>query len=106
MTPELQSQLYDRWPEIFREQHLDWAETGMCWGIECPDAWAPIIDALCQALMLHAKMAPHPIPSATRVKEKFGSLRFHIGMRCEFCNGAIEMARSMSERVPKETLNK
>ena len=100
MTPERQRQLYERWPEIFRERSLDQTQTEMCWGIDCDDAWAPIVDALCQSLMFHAQMAPHPVPAATQVKQKLGTLRFRLNMRCEFCEGAIEMARSMSERVP------
>jgi hypothetical protein len=101
MTPECQLKLYERWPEIFRERTLDQTQTGMCWGIDCDDAWAPFIDALCETLMFHARIAPHPVLAAKAVKEKLGTLRFQLdlGFRCEFCEGAVEMARSMSERV-------
>jgi hypothetical protein len=102
MTPERQQELYERWPEIFRERTLDQTKTGMCWGVDCDDRWASIIDALCQTLMLHAQNGPHLVPAAKALKEKLGTLRLQLDLqfRCEFCEGAIEMARSMSERIP------
>jgi hypothetical protein len=102
MTPDRQQELYERWPELFRERTLDQTQTGTCWGIDCDDSWAPIIDALCETLMFHARNTPHPLPAAIRVKEKFRTLRFHLNLRCEFCEGAVEMARAMSERIVRD----
>lgn len=103
MTPECQQILYDRYPELFRERYLSQYESGMCWGIDCGDNWSPIIDALCAVIMAHSEIAVHPVPAVKRVKEKVGSLRFQVGLafECEFCRGAIEMARVLSERIPK-----
>jgi hypothetical protein len=75
MSPKWQRQLYDRWPEIFRERTLDQSESGMFWGLDCPDHWAPIIDALCATIVQHSTYSPHPVPAVNRVKEKAGSLR-------------------------------
>jgi hypothetical protein len=102
MSPALQQYLYDRWPEIFRERALDRTQSGMCWGIDCPDQWAPIIDALCATIVEHSTYTPHPVPSAKAVKEKAGTLRVQLGLdfQCPFCRGAAEMTRVLSERLP------
>ncbi len=50
MTPALQQQLYDRYPDLFREKDLPMSQTCMCWGIETGDGWATLLDAMCAAL--------------------------------------------------------
>ena len=39
MSPELQEQLYNKYPEIFADKDKSMQETAMCWGIETPDDW-------------------------------------------------------------------
>jgi hypothetical protein len=102
MTPEHQQDLFKRYPELFRERHLTQYESGMHLGIDCVDAWMPIIDAVCATIVQHSACAPHPVPAVKKIKQKFGSLRFQVDLavQCEFCRGAIEMARMVSERIP------
>src|SRR5882724_5923615 len=105
MRDEVQEALYRRWRDIFREKDGDAADTGMCWGIECGDGWAPLIDAVCSVIDSHARTGAHPIPAAKSIKQKAGTLRFQlgIGFHCEYCAGAIEMARRVSERIDEQT---
>jgi hypothetical protein len=83
MREELDLALCARWPTIFADRHGDPSETGMCWGFQCGDEWFQLIDLTCTALMREAKVYGAPMPVATQVKEKFGSLRFsaHYGGR-------------------------
>ena len=50
MNPDLQKQLYSKYPKIFVDKDKSMQETAMCWGIETPDDWYDIIDTLCHAL--------------------------------------------------------
>ena len=105
MSPELQKQLYSKYPEIFADKDKSMKETAMCWGIETPDDWYDIIDTLCQALTntyttyldidkedaerlgikpvryrdedsyIYSVECPQVI--AEQVKEKYGTLRFY-----------------------------
>ena len=107
MSPELQEQLYNKYPEIFADKDKSMQETAMCWGIETPDDWYNIIDTLCHALTytyitslsideedgLKFKFKPLdkyykdgndyvyrvqcPQVIAEQVKEKYGTLRFY-----------------------------
>jgi predicted RNA-binding Zn-ribbon protein involved in translation (DUF1610 family) len=47
------------------------------WGFECGDGWKDLIHRLSQAIALHAESVGIDIV-ATQVKEKFGTLRFHV----------------------------
>lgn len=47
MRQELQDQLFEKYPKIFRQKDLDMTQTAMCWGISCGDGWYNIIDVLC-----------------------------------------------------------
>jgi len=105
VSPELQEQLYSKYPEIFADKDKSMKETSMCWGIETPDDWYDIIDTLCQALTYtyttylnidkedaeHLGIKPTryrdednyiysvecPQVIAEQVKEKYGTLRFY-----------------------------
>jgi chaperone required for assembly of F1-ATPase len=105
MSPELQVQLYNKYPKIFADKDKSMQETAMCWGIETPDDWYDIIDTLCRALTytcstnldidkndaerlsikpirfrdedcyIYTVECPQVI--AEQVKEKYGTLRFY-----------------------------
>jgi hypothetical protein len=100
-------ELFDKYPEIFRQRHLPPAESAMHWGIECGDGWYPLLDALCDVLTSHARKSGLPLVEATQVKAKFGRLRFHISSdtadRRHWVRGAIEMASALSQYVCEET---
>src|SRR5258708_39263486 len=75
----------------------------MCWGIQCEDGWAGLIDALCEVTTAHARIGAHPVLAATTVKEKFASLRVHFDQHCEFCDEARRLVEAFSTRVCEVT---
>lgn len=106
MNPELEKQLYDKYPKIFRDAGKSPQESCMAFGLEVGDGWYSIIDTLCEALTYtyttsvkidegdakllgiegykwndglvtyHFNVKP-PQVIAEQIKEKFGSLRFY-----------------------------
>jgi hypothetical protein len=99
MNTDLQSALYEAWPRIFRQRDLGPADSSMCWGLQCDDGWAGLIDTLCEVTTEHASTGSHPVLAATTVKEKLASLRVHFNQRCEFCDGARRLVEALSTRV-------
>ena len=53
MKAELQKQLYEKYPKIFRQKDLPMNQTCMCWGIEVGEGWYNIIDTLCGLIQWH-----------------------------------------------------
>ena len=121
MSPELTKQLYDKFPDLFKEKDLPPEQSNMCWGFECSDGWYNIIDTLCSLIQIHQKsQTPDYEPVVVQqVKEKFGTLRFYYtggddiifgmvayaeaisGMTCEFCGdrGTTNWKRSWVRTV-------
>jgi len=77
MKKELQKQLFDKYPKIFRQKDLSMKETCMCWGIDTGDGWYNLLDMLCDQLQFNTERNKYPQIEATQVKEKFGALRFY-----------------------------
>ena len=50
MREELDKQLCEKYPLIFRDRHGNMQTTAMCWGICTGDGWYNIIDTLCGLL--------------------------------------------------------
>lgn len=115
MRDELDTQLCEKYPKIFKDRFADMRTTAMCWGFECDDGWFNIINALCANIQSHIdwrnstrelllKDNPYnrPIPDeihqviATQVKEKFGTLRFYYDGGDDVIDGMVRMAESMS----------
>lgn len=100
MTPELDDDLVQRYPQIFAQRHLTVQESCMGWGCTCGDGWFGIIDTLCRMVMEHAAATGNSPPQVAHVKEKFGSLRVYwSGAADDFVIGATTMAEVMSERT-------
>jgi len=53
MKPELQKEMYKKYPKIFRQKDLSMKETCMCWGIDTGDGWYQILDNLCACIQGH-----------------------------------------------------
>lgn len=53
MSPELDKQLCERYPKIFRDRHADMRTTAMCWGFDCGDGWYNIIESACRLMQSH-----------------------------------------------------
>lgn len=47
MNAELDKQLCEKYPKIFRDRYADMRVTAMCWGFEHGPGWYNIIDRLC-----------------------------------------------------------
>ena len=50
MKKELQDKLYEKYPKLYAQRHLDMRQTAMCWGIACGDGWYNIIDNLSETI--------------------------------------------------------
>ena len=46
MSPELEKQLIEKYPTLFRDRHRPPTESLMCFGLECDNGWFKILDHL------------------------------------------------------------
>ena len=103
MSPELDKQLCEKYPELFRGRNKPMTETLMCWGFECDDGWYDLIDGLCLALSSYCEDNNIEIPEAVQVKEKFGGLRFYLGGvhkdHFHAVHGLTDQAEKMSYKI-------
>ena len=109
MKAELQQQLYEKYPNIFRQKDLDKTVTAMCWGISCGDGWYDLIDTLCENIQnriinvnRNKPEEEHLVCEAVQVKEKFGGLCFYTYGGDEYIDGLVSMAESMSYHICTE----
>ena len=98
MSQRLDDLLCQRYPALYADRHGDKHLTAMCWGFELGDGWFAIVDALSEVLTVQAKAASVPCPVARQVKQKAGSLRFHVEVAAAG-RQAIALAEEMSRRT-------
>ncbi len=119
MKEELDKQLCEKYPKIFRDRNAPMSETCMCWGFSHGDGWYNIINMLCANIQNHIDWSyknhewdlkwnaenpdkARPVREivsqvvATQVKEKFGTLRFYYNGGDDVIDGMVRMAESMS----------
>jgi hypothetical protein len=87
-----ESDILNKYPKIFRDKDKSMQETCMCWGLEVPKPWLPVIDELCEA-MSNSKYTVYspeydeeikfPEIVADQVKSKFRTLRFYYHLEYE-----------------------
>jgi hypothetical protein len=121
MNEELDKQLCEKYPKIFKMRNASMQETCMCWGFEHGDGWFDIIDAACKNIQQHIdwKRKTEPFasmtdeefdeihqPVAVQVKEKFGGLRFYVDNCDDYASGVINLAESLSLRTCEQCGNK
>jgi len=53
MKKELDKQLVEKYPKIFRDRYAPMNRTAMCWGFEHGDGWYNIIDQMCANIQHH-----------------------------------------------------
>lgn len=104
MTPENTQKLYEAFPCLYRGRNKSPQESSMHFGFECDDGWFELIWNLSQAIEDEAQsrgLKPHykRWPDATQVKQKFGSLRFHLAKHTEAAHALIDEARTASETI-------
>ncbi len=87
-------ELKKEFPELYRE----------LWGFECHAGWYDLLRDLSLQIQEHLKIAPHhaggkfPI-YADEVKEKWGTLRFYIGLGCDEVREMIAKAEKLSAKT-------
>lgn len=72
MSPELDKQLCEKYPKIFKDRHASMQTTAMCWGFECIDGWYKIIDVLCGNIQSHIDW---------RRRQRLGDLRYNRALK-------------------------
>lgn len=88
MSPALEQQLRERYPNIFEREPA----------FECGDGWFDLIDTLCGLLQAVTERGG-PQVVAQQVKEKFGGLRFYTAGVNDEQDEMIELAEAMSQRI-------
>jgi len=115
MREELDKELCEKYPEIFRDRHAPVTQTPMGFGFECGDGWYDLIDALCKKIQNYIDWErKYPPPHdekieqvvAAQVKEKFGGLRFYFDGGNDVIRGMVMMAEEMSYSICEECGNK
>ena len=92
MKVELQNQLFEKYPKIFRQVNLPMDQTCMCWGLECGNGWYDLIDNLCNDIQSYIDANNLQQVEATQVKEKYGSLRFYTSYSDDYIDNLINKA--------------
>ena len=121
-------ELLNKYPKIFKEYHdkeqYNSQNSCMVWGLEVPESWLPIIDALCDCLQNYTYIGSgfnkYPQVVATQVKEKFGELRFYYNIEWSelespsyeamtridnHIQGKIDMAECLINSLKKYTIS-
>ena len=132
MKPELDKQLCEKYPKIFKNRNASQIESCMHWGLEIGEGWYDIIDVLCQAatytyttaIMVdeadgkRLNIAPYSYANETtyhfyikppqlvadQVKEKFGTLRFYHHL--EYDTVLLELEKTNKYPELKEIMNR
>jgi hypothetical protein len=102
MTKKLQNKLYKAFPKIFIEKNMDANESCMHWGICCDDGWYDLIYNLCKELQFLSNQFNNQI-IATRVKEKFGTLRFYIRTENKFSDELYKKSTDVINKYSAES---
>src|SRR6185312_6893074 len=102
MSPELETKLIKKYPQIFIDYEND--NSPIHWGIRCGDGWYELLDTLCWAIQAYydsdtqaSDTRQHP--KAVVAKEKFGQLRFAMVNADAYINGMIHFAWMMSAKI-------
>ncbi|NDC30845.1 MAG: hypothetical protein EBZ58_07930 [Bacteroidetes bacterium] len=53
MKQELEEQLYNKYPKLFKQRKLPMTQTAMCFGLECGSGWFDIVDRMCSLIQGH-----------------------------------------------------
>ena len=53
MKQELEEQLYNKYPKLFKERTLPMTQTAMCFGLECGSGWLNIVERMCSLIQNH-----------------------------------------------------
>ena len=117
MTEDLNNKLTAKFPKLFTGFQRPNGEGYYPFWFECGDGWYTLIEELAKDIQYHvdhqnesytykvergeAKEEDRPDYQvrAVQVKQKFGGLRFYINRGCEYIDGMIAFAESMSYKI-------
>lgn len=108
MKAELQKQIFDKCPILYRNRHLGPQQNLMCFGIECGSGWFDLILKLSVEIeMIAQRMKTEGVdesllPYAFQIKEKYGGLNVSVHNEYKEFSHLIEAAEAQSGRVCEE----
>ena len=73
MREELDKQLCEKYPLLYRDRNAPMTETAMCWGFCCGEGWYNIIDTLSALLYSEYNQAKENYESIKEYYENGGS---------------------------------
>ncbi len=97
MRQELDEALVKDFPNLYANRRNK--KACIWWGFECGDGWEPLIRALSQEVEAIIVAMPEKERKKFRVqqvKEKFGTLRFYMGIAHDGIRAAIDKAEAAS----------
>jgi hypothetical protein len=89
MSPEKTEALFKSFPGLYAGYSLPPTQTLMCFGFECDDGWFDLLWRLSKNLS-----EEHVV--AVQVKEKYGTLRFYIGVGSDTAFDIVDTAEAES----------
>lgn len=107
MSPELEKEILEKYPKLFPVLDKE-LNCEIYYGFYCGDGWYHIIDVLCKNIQFYIDYKVQDLEEedaeyyqviVQEVKEKYGSLRFHVINADEYISGMITMAESISTKV-------
>lgn len=104
MNEQNTQKLFEAFPQLYRGRNLPSSQSSMLWGFECEDGWFDLIWNLSQSIEDEArsrgvKPESKKWPEATQVKQKFGSLRFHLAKHNDATHVLIQQAELASTKI-------
>jgi hypothetical protein len=100
MREELDKQLVEKYPLIFKDRNKPMTETAMCWGFSHGDGWYNIVDTLCGLLYNDYRQAKDKYENLVEWKNDTGSFPWRGGK--EITDKEIAAAKTkMEEEVAK-----
>lgn len=104
MKQELQENLFSDFPLLFN-RNVDIRQSSMGWGFECGDGWYHLIRDLAEDLYPLIEKSREIIdeydcyPTATQVKEKYGTLHFYMSTATDEMHDIIDKYEALSAKT-------
>lgn len=108
MTPENTMKLYSAFPGLYRGKDKTLQESMMSFGFDCGDGWFDLIWRLSndiEAVVRREEIDPESSdwPEASGIKQKFGTLRFHVRNANDEIMNLIDEALEESAMICEKT---
>lgn len=96
-SPEEQ-RIFKRFPKMFRQADLPMQETCMCWGLETPEEWYPVIEKLAEDIN---NLAPDVVEFA-QIKWKWSELRVYVDFVKEVPEDAVKEVYQLIDNAERD----